>query len=597
LSWGISFRKAYACILISVFLLGMLAILPILEGSARADNSSSWVHQEPGTEYNLWDVSAVDANTAWAVGGSSQGTSPSEGVIIKTTDGGTNWITQATGPASAPYRVSAADANTAWVASGKEIYKTIDGGANWSFVYTDDPFEEGSYTFADIHAVDASTAWAVGSYRRFEGPSWMPVGAILKTTDGGANWVVQFREKVDPPYPIPFVMSFISINAVDANTAWVTGMYGEQTIISKTTDGGTTWVPQHIVDGYGVSDIVTVDADTAWFVGGSMSGTAPSEGFILKTTDEGTTWVNQYSGSELLIGISAVDTNIAWAVGNELSGGLPIESAILKTSDGGTTWVKQYSSTTDSFGGVSAVNACTVWAVGGEIVDGMPGEGIILKTCDGGDDRPDIYAISPSTAPIGAEVALAGCNFGEKGDSSYVSFGEVQATQYTSWSEEDIRVRVPEGIEGEVMVIVTTSAGISNPQPFSVLAVLSVMPNQAYQHTIFFNIDNLAGSGFQAGAQVRLEKDGYVIQAYNVNVVSSTQIACIIGFFGVETGDYNVVVRNPDGREARLKGGFKVIPVCGAGGGTAVIVLGIMLGFISVASSVGLRKRLRRERR
>ena len=594
---GNRLRWAYVCILFSILLLGIIVVFPLLEGSARADDPTGWVPQEPGTELGLWSVSAVDTDTAWAVGGSTPGIGPSEGVIIKTTDGGTNWITQAEGPADTPRRVFAVDENTAWVITAEYIIKTTDGGASWFFVYMDDPLEEGAYAFLDIYAVDTSVAWAVGAYMKSGFPPMM-AGAILKTTDGGANWVVQYRADVDPPYPFPYVVSVMSVSAIDGNTAWVTGIYGEHAIIAKTTDGGTTWVQQHTVDGYHMfSDIVAVDADTAWTVGGYFSGTGPSEGSILKTTDGGTTWVNQYSGSEFLYGVSTVDTNVAWVVGNKLSGGVPVESAILKTADGGATWVKQYSSTADIFGGVSAVDACTAWAVGSEIVDGMPGEGIILKTCDGGDEKPDIRSISSSSAPIGAEVSIAGCDFGDNGASSYVSFGDVQAMEYTSWSDEEIMVRVPGGIEGEVVVTVTTPDGISNPKSFTVLAVISITPNQAYQHTIFFDITDLSGTGFQPGAQVRLEKDGYAIYAYNVNVVSSTQIACSISFFGVETGDYDVVVVNPDGQEARLEDGFSVIPACGAGGGAAVIVLGIMLGFISAASSFSLRKRIRWKRR
>jgi hypothetical protein len=127
------------------------------------------------------------------------------------------------------------------------------------------------------------------------------------------------------------------------------------------------------------------------------------------------------------------------------------------------------------------------------------------------------------------------------------------------------------------------------------VVVSSITPNQAYQHTISMPISDLAGSGSQAGAAVRLEMDGKIIYAYGVNVPSPNQITCIIGFFGVELGAYDVVVTNPDGSWARLEDGFRVISLCGAGGGAAVLALGLMLGLVSAAGTLRL-KRSRRKR-
>lgn len=126
------------------------------------------------------------------------------------------------------------------------------------------------------------------------------------------------------------------------------------------------------------------------------------------------------------------------------------------------------------------------------------------------------------------------------------------------------------------------------------VAVTSVTPNQAYQHSFAMTIDDLAGSGFQPGAQVRLEMDGKVISAYGVNVVSPAQITCTVGFFGVEPGAYDVVVINPDGSRAKLEDGFRVISLCGAGSGTALLATGLMLGLVSAAGTLRLRRSRRK---
>ena len=44
------------------------------------------VSQDSGSDGNLEGISAVDANTAWAVG--------ERGIILKTSDGGVTWLQQ-----------------------------------------------------------------------------------------------------------------------------------------------------------------------------------------------------------------------------------------------------------------------------------------------------------------------------------------------------------------------------------------------------------------------------------------------------------------------------------------------------------------------
>lgn len=125
-----------------------------------------------------------------------------------------------------------------------------------------------------------------------------------------------------------------------------------------------------------------------------------------------------------------------------------------------------------------------------------------------------------------------------------------------------------------------------------ILSVACITPDQADQTAVSIEITDITGTGFQAGAQVRLELGDYIIEAGNVNVVSSSKITCTVGCFAVPTGGYDVVVRNPEGRDARLEGAFTVRPLCGEGAGSAVLMLGISLGLLSMTVSIGARKRL-----
>ncbi len=85
-----------------------------------------------------------------------------------------------------------------------------------------------------------------------------------------------------------------------------------------------------------------------------------------------------------------------------------------------------------------------------------------------------------------------------------------------------------------------------------------------------------------------------MINALSVNVISPVQIAFNMSLFGAQPGAYDVVVTNPDGSEARLEDGFTVTSPCGAGGGAAVLMLGLVMGLVSLAGAGRLFKRRKR---
>ena len=263
-----------------------------------------------------------------------------------------------------------------------------------------------------------------------------------------------------------------------------------------------------------------------------------------------------------------------------------VYNVILKTTDGGETWVPQDAGTELPLYDIVALDACTAWAVGKD--------GVIIKTTDGGDEKPDIKSISPTSGQPGIEVAVVGCDFGDIQGDSRVYFSDVKATSYSSWSDSEIVVEVPEGIAGDIQVTVTTTEGTSNSVSFTVPSshtVTSITPDQAAQNAVTVNITDLAGTGFEPGATVRFEQGDRVLEAYDVNVVSDTQITCKIGFFMEPAGAYDVVVVNPDSSEARLEEGFTITSPCGEGGGMAVMMLGITLGLLSLAGGFRLRRR------
>lgn len=116
------------------------------------------------------------------------------------------------------------------------------------------------------------------------------------------------------------------------------------------------------------------------------------------------------------------------------------------------------------------------------------------------------------------------------------------------------------------------------------LSVSSITPNQAVQNTIWLDVA-VEGAGFEPGTTFRLERGNTVSQAFNLRTVSDTRVTGTVGLFMVAPGAYDLVVTNPDGEEARLRGAFTVTSACGAGGGAAVLCLGLALGLLSAAGT------------
>jgi len=155
--------------------------------------------------------------------------------------------------------------------------------------------------FFGIHFVSATEGWAVGIDQ-----------VIVHTTDGGANWAHQENLIFNgSPSPEAAPIDFYDVFFIDARTGWAVGW---PEAIFKTTDGGATWVEQHLHRGYwgdrnGDGTWDHRDWCAAWnsageycsrkvgvylrkvgFADGRNGWTVGRFGYIFKTNDGGTTW-------------------------------------------------------------------------------------------------------------------------------------------------------------------------------------------------------------------------------------------------------------------------------------------------------------------
>ena len=266
------------------------------------DGGSTWTAQASGTTQVLFGVSFVDAQTGTAVG--------DNGTILHTADGGGTWTAQASGTTSILYAVSFVDPYSGTVVGDNgTILHTADGGSTWTAQPSGTAMQLRGVTF-----VDASAGTAVG------GDGWSTT-VILRTTDGGATWTPQ-----DPGTPYPARLT--SISFADASTGMAVGWAwdfeggGPYTVIQRTTDGGSGWMPADA--GYAQSNaqlfgVSVQDANTATAVGSGYDVYCGCEyALIMRTTDGGTSWALQDGGSQGLQGVSFVSVSTGTAVGGDI---------------------------------------------------------------------------------------------------------------------------------------------------------------------------------------------------------------------------------------------------------------------------------------
>ncbi len=245
------------------------------------DGGVTWTKQltMPLTLFN--DVSFVDADNGWAVGVRTDSIwwTSEYWIILRTNNGGTTW-TQTLTDTIWGSKIFFADMNTGWIIStsigmGSKscIYKTIDGGNTWGL-----QFEIGSRWgshLRDIVFLDSNIGIAVGRSAPNVASNY---ALIVKTIDGGANWT---QILIDPPA----LNGVFFINAMEGISV------GEEGVIHRTSDGGTSWEAQTSGITNPLNNVYFTDALNGWI--------SSNNGIILHTTNGGVSFVEEEQIDEI----------------------------------------------------------------------------------------------------------------------------------------------------------------------------------------------------------------------------------------------------------------------------------------------------------
>ena len=315
-----------------------------ISSGCESEISMVTLNPTPGLVTNnaLFNVCFSDQANGIAVGGG--------GTILITSDGGNTWTKKQTGTYTTFNDVEYIGANNWIVVGDDQIYRTSDGGKTWK---SQSPEPVGkNYNITSVFFTDPNNGIILGG--DWNGLQYDPL--ILKTTDGGKNWIRQNCEGLG---------DLKSVFFTDQNNGFAVGSEPRNInnssyddLFLRTNDGGLTWVlqPNNFNNG-----LVKV------FFSDSNNGIILTDGDnIARTTDGGDTWVQQSAGS--------TKTQHDVFFSDSLNGTIVVDQDILKTNDGGKTWVDLPTGIT---GGRNILKSAWFFDANNGIVVGQ--QGIILK--------------------------------------------------------------------------------------------------------------------------------------------------------------------------------------------------------------------------
>lgn len=392
-----------------------------------------------GTNRDIAKVQFLDENTGYATGGWSDG---SQFLVLRSDDGGDTWQNISFGSdAFSCLDLCFIDDQTGWICGhdsqlNPHIHKTADAGQTW--VRQNVPLSANNVGISSIDFADNNDGWATVTSIYLN-----PPGALLHTTDGGDNWVLQNNTNLHYNYldvmdgdniaiigftllgganeklftsddggvtlssAVPPIARYTEgIKYLDGKI-WISS---DKSTILSTENKGDDWLWESISPA--LSSISWQTQQSGWSSSGSGSG---ADNFAYLSEDAGVSWnlaqdvpggsqvfwINDQVGWMLWIGTNAkiwrtTDGGENWNqynigsssylekmffVSEDIGWVFGSNGALRKTTNGGMTWMSQYIGVSEFVAAAHFIDESEGWTAGGY----GGGNGFIAHTTDGGE--------------------------------------------------------------------------------------------------------------------------------------------------------------------------------------------------------------------
>ncbi len=330
-----------------------------------AAGDTTWVDITPSGNNTGWvrriTVDLNNKNRIFACYGGYNGSGTlASRHVWSSTDQGTTWSDISLNLPNVPVHSLVIDpsvSSTLYVGTETGVYKTTDNGTTWTtfnsgmpwYVPTDElviqndtkalfAFTHGRGVFstapssnvspgwtvqnsgistnlASVKAVSQSVAWVAGSGAQ-----------VLTTTNSGNTWTPVGGGAIG-------TADIYVVNAVDANTAFISTTPGDSTFIYRTANAGTTWTRVYLLAGGFIDGIKMFDANNGIAVGDPVGG----RWTVLKTTNGGASWA-RIASEPLQVGSEAGWNNSLATFGTADIWFGTNSARVYRSTDGGATW-------------------------------------------------------------------------------------------------------------------------------------------------------------------------------------------------------------------------------------------------------------------
>lgn len=234
-------------------------------------------------------------------------------------------------------------------------------------------------------------------------------GIMLKTTNGGTNWLVITKS-----------FGGSSVYFTNENTGYVA-----DGTIYKTTDGGLTW------NNLNLSSLISVT-----FANESTGYAVGYNSLILKTTNAGSSWEYQFVSiyENKFNSVIFRGPNFGFIAGGKMSE--PFSGVIYKTVNGGDSWYPVYPNSADiDFRSISFPSKDTGYVVGGYE---FGSSGVIYKSINTGESWSQIGIVNKDLNSVQFLSNVIGYTVGEDGTILKTTNGSTVWSSQVSTTDKDL---------------------------------------------------------------------------------------------------------------------------------------------------------------